>query len=120
MRRSNSDRPEIGQVSWLDEEIAEVSLLMPSWQAALLVAIATRQRVTVGQLLRDLVKIYLAKRTPGNKRQESEVLTPCFFEEGYGNDDKAENSPFGINATRRFGKTSRAIRVRPRGVHGDR
>lgn len=71
-----SDRAEIGQVSWLDEEIAEVSLLLPGWQAAQLVTIATCQRVTVGQLLRDFIKIYLAKRTPGNKRQESEVLTP--------------------------------------------
>jgi hypothetical protein len=79
MRRIYSDRPEIGQVSWLDEEIAEISLLMPGWQAAQLVAIATRQRVTVGQLLRDLVKSYLAKRTPGNKRQESGSPDSVFF-----------------------------------------
>ncbi len=71
-----TDRPEIGQISWLDEETAEVSLLMHGWQAAQLSTIATRQRVTVGQLLRDLVKIYLAKRTPRRKRRESEVLTP--------------------------------------------
>jgi hypothetical protein len=76
MKQSYSDRPEIGQVSWLDEEIAEVSLLMSGWQAAQLVALASRQQVTVGQLLRDLIKIYLAKRTPRNKRRESEVLTP--------------------------------------------
>jgi hypothetical protein len=76
MKYSYSGRPEIGQISWLDEETAEVSLLLPGWQAARLVAIANRRRVTVGQLLRDLIKIYLAKRIPGNKRQESEALTP--------------------------------------------
>lgn len=76
MKQSYSDRPELGQISWLDEEIAEVSLLMPAWQAAQLAAIATRQRVTVGQLLRDLINIYLAKRTRGNKRRKSTVFTP--------------------------------------------
>ena len=76
MKQIYCDRPEIGQISWLDEEIAEVSLLMSGWQAAQLVAHASRQQVTVGQLLRDLIKIYLTKGTPRNKRRESEVLTP--------------------------------------------
>jgi hypothetical protein len=61
MKPSYSDRPEIGQISWLDEEIAEVSLLLHGWQAAQLVAIANRQQMTAGQLLRHLIKIYLAQ-----------------------------------------------------------
>jgi hypothetical protein len=32
MKQSNPDRPEIGQISRLDEESAEVSLLLPGWQ----------------------------------------------------------------------------------------
>jgi hypothetical protein len=63
MKPSHSERPEIGQILWLDEEVAEISLLLPGWQAAQLVAFASRQQVTAGQLLRDLVKKYLARRT---------------------------------------------------------
>jgi hypothetical protein len=70
-----TDRPEIGQISWLDEGIAEVSPLLPGWHAPQVAAVASRQRVTVGQLLRELIKIYLAKRTRGNKRRKSTVLT---------------------------------------------
>jgi hypothetical protein len=33
-------RPEVGQVCWTDEDIAEVSLLLPGWLAARLVSLA--------------------------------------------------------------------------------
>ena len=61
MKPSHSERPEIGQILWLNEEMAEISLLLPGWQASQLVAIASRQRMTAGQLLRHLIKIYLAQ-----------------------------------------------------------
>jgi hypothetical protein len=34
MNTGTSDRPEVGQFSWHNEEIAEISLLVPAWEAA--------------------------------------------------------------------------------------
>jgi hypothetical protein len=56
------ERPEIGQVSWLDEGVAEVSLLLPAGQAAELVTAAAAQRLTAGQLPRVLVRKHLVRR----------------------------------------------------------
>jgi len=75
MSQAYSNRPEVGQVCWPNEEIAEISLLTPGWQAAQLVALATSQRVTVGQLLRGLIHKYLARRATENKRQKSKMLS---------------------------------------------
>jgi hypothetical protein len=69
-----SDRPEIGQVSWPEKEIAEVSLLMCAWEAAQLVTMASVQRVTVGQLLRGLIREFLAREAGVNRHQEPEAL----------------------------------------------
>ena len=69
MKPSHSERPEIGQILWLNEEMAEISLLLPGWQAAQLVVFASRQQVTAGQLLRDLVKKYLAHECRRQDRQ---------------------------------------------------
>jgi hypothetical protein len=76
MKPSYSDRPEIGQISWLDEEIAEVFLLLPGWQLSQLVAIASCQRVTAGQLLRHLIEIYLAQSARGRNTSTIQSLTP--------------------------------------------
>ncbi len=69
MYQGFSDRPEVGQVCWTNEEIAECSLLMPGWQAAQLMAVAAAQRVTVGQLLRGLIHTYLARRATRKQRK---------------------------------------------------
>ena len=76
MNQGYSDRPEVGQVSWSNEEFAEVSLLLAGWQAAQLATVAAAQRVTVGQLLRGLISKYLAQRATRNKRQKMEALAP--------------------------------------------
>ena len=62
-----SGRPEVGQVGWLDQEVAEISLLVPGWQAAQLVSLASSQRLTAGQLLRRLIRQYLAHRPAGTQ-----------------------------------------------------
>jgi hypothetical protein len=72
MNHGYNERAKIGQVSWLDHEIAEVSLLMPAWHAAQLLTAATAERVTVGQLLRGLVHEYLAQQPVENMHQELE------------------------------------------------
>ncbi len=76
MNHGYSERPKFGQVSWLDNEIAEISLLMPAWHAAQLLTAATAERVTVGQLLRGLIREYLAQRPAENMRQELELAAP--------------------------------------------
>jgi hypothetical protein len=76
MNHGYSERPKIGQVSWLDHEIAEVSLLLPAWHAAQLLTAATSERVTVGQLLRGLIQEYLAQRPTENTSQELELAAP--------------------------------------------
>ena len=67
-----SCRPEVGQVGWLDQEVAEISLLVSGWQAAHLVSLASSQRRTVGQLLRRLICEYLAHQPA---RTESRIRT---------------------------------------------
>jgi hypothetical protein len=69
-------RPEVGQVFWMDEEIAEVSLLMPGWLAAELMHVADSRRLTVGQLLRGLIDEYLMQNTTGKPNHESETPAP--------------------------------------------
>ena len=65
MNLGQTERPDVGHVSWADEEFAEISLLMPAWQASQLLDLANSQRLTVGQLLRGLVRAYLAERGTG-------------------------------------------------------
>jgi hypothetical protein len=67
MSFDRSGRPEVGQVGWLDQEVAEISLLVPGWQAARLVSLAGSQRLTAGQLLRRLIRQYLVQRSSGTK-----------------------------------------------------
>ena len=59
-----SVRPDDGQLSWRDEEVTEISLLMPAGQAAELLYLAGSRRLTVGQLLRGLVRAYLTQAGP--------------------------------------------------------
>ena len=54
------EQPEVGQVRWLDKEIAELSLLLPGWQAAELESLARSRRLTLGQLMRLIVRDFLA------------------------------------------------------------
>ena len=59
-----SGRPEVGQVGWLDQEVAEISVLMPAWQTAQLLDLATSRRLTLGELLRGVVGTYLEQHGP--------------------------------------------------------
>jgi hypothetical protein len=45
----------------VDEEMAELSLLLPGWQAAALEQSARARGMTVGQVLRGLVRDFLAQ-----------------------------------------------------------
>ena len=64
------EQPEVGQVRWLDKEIAELSLLLPGWQAAELESLALSRRLTMGQLIRVIVREFLG--CPAGTRTASE------------------------------------------------
>ena len=49
-------------ICWLDEQMAELSLLLPAWQAAEMERLAHSRGLTVGQLIRLLIREYLADR----------------------------------------------------------
>ena len=57
------ERPEAGQILWTNEEVAELSLLLPGWQAAELATLAGGQGLTLGQLLRRVIEEYLARQS---------------------------------------------------------
>ena len=65
MNLGQTERPGVGQGSWPDDEVAEIWLPLPAWQAAHLLHLATFQRLTLGQLLRGFVSSYLAGRGTG-------------------------------------------------------
>jgi hypothetical protein len=54
----------------VDGEVAELSLLLPGWQAAQMEKLANSRGLTVGQLIRLLIRDYLADWTfPSNLQQ---------------------------------------------------
>jgi hypothetical protein len=50
-----------GQVGWLEERVAELSVLLPGSQAVKLERLAYFQGLTVGQLIRLLIGDYLMR-----------------------------------------------------------
>lgn len=62
MAQDRGGRPEVGQVCWVDEELAELSLLLPAWQAAELERLASTRHLTSGQLLRLLITDFLSRQ----------------------------------------------------------
>jgi hypothetical protein len=60
-----SGHPAEVRVFWLDEEMAELSLLLPGWQAAAMEWLANSRGLTLGQLTRLLIRDYLtSQETP--------------------------------------------------------
>jgi hypothetical protein len=66
-RMTTMSRDEAGcrigrRTSWLDEEIAEFSLLLPAEQAAQMERLAHSRNLTLGQLIRRLIRDDLTDR----------------------------------------------------------
>jgi hypothetical protein len=77
MSLDHRERPEVGQVCWLDEETAELSLLLPGWQAAELESLACSWCLTLGQLLRLLIRDFLrCQKDPGTASERVESGRP--------------------------------------------
>jgi hypothetical protein len=62
MSRDQAGCPIESQTCWLDAEMAELSLLLPAGQAAQMERLAHSRNLTVGQLIRLLIRDYLADR----------------------------------------------------------
>jgi hypothetical protein len=59
MSNDSMKRPPLGQVAWMNDEIAEISLLLPCSHAAQLESMAHARHLTLGQLLRTIIQDYL-------------------------------------------------------------
>jgi hypothetical protein len=59
LNSDHSRRPTQDRLHWLEADVAEVSLVLPGWQAAELEGLASSLGLTVGQLLRRLIQEYL-------------------------------------------------------------
>ena len=57
-------RPGTREITPLDSELVEVSLLLPRWQAEALEAAAHDRGLTAGQMLRKLIAVCLKKPVP--------------------------------------------------------
>ena len=62
MNRNHGERPIESRACCLDEEMAELSLLLPGWQAAQMENLANSRGLTLGQLIRLLIRDYLTDR----------------------------------------------------------
>jgi hypothetical protein len=62
MRRDHAEGPIEPPTCWRDEEMAELSLLLPGWQAAEMERLAHSRGLTLGQLIRLLIRDYLTDR----------------------------------------------------------
>ena len=70
MTRDHAEGPTESRTCWVDGEVAELSLLLPGWQAAQMEKLANSRGLTVGQLIRLLIRDYLADWTfPSNLQQ---------------------------------------------------
>jgi hypothetical protein len=60
MNRDRTDGPTAGQVRWLDEDMAELVLLLPGRHVTGLERLAASHGLTVGRLVRLLIGEHLA------------------------------------------------------------
>jgi hypothetical protein len=63
MSREHARGPIESRTCWRDEEMMELSMLLPSWQVVEMEGVAHSRGLTVGQLIRQLIRDYLADRT---------------------------------------------------------
>jgi hypothetical protein len=72
MNQEHPEPPADHWLSWLDEEMAEVLLLLPARQTAALERLAHARDLTVGQLIRLVLLDYLAHRRDFDRESEPE------------------------------------------------
>ena len=73
MTRDHAEGPMKSRICWLDEQMAEVSLLLPGWQAVEMERLAHSRGLTLGQLIRLLIREYLIDQTALGRVSERRV-----------------------------------------------
>jgi hypothetical protein len=79
MSRDHAEGPMKSRTCWLDEQRAEVSFLLPGWQAAEMERLAHSRDLTLGQPIRLLIRDYLTDQTalaPISKRRVAGMAMP--------------------------------------------
>jgi hypothetical protein len=79
MSRDQAGCPIKRRTCWQDAEIAELSLLLPAGQAAQMERLAYSQNMTLGQLIRRLIRDYLTDRVatgPASNRPVCSLAIP--------------------------------------------
>jgi hypothetical protein len=62
MSREHAGVPIERRTCWWDEDMTELSLLLPSWQVVEMEGVAHSRGLTVGHLIRLLIRDYLTDR----------------------------------------------------------
>ena len=62
MSRDHAGGSTESRTCWRDEEMMELSMLLPSWQIVEMEGVAHSRGLTVGQLIRLLIRDYLTDR----------------------------------------------------------
>jgi hypothetical protein len=79
MSQSHADGPIESWTCWLDDEMAELSFLLPGWQASEMERLARTCGLTLAQLLRLLIRDYLTDRAstgPVSNRPTGSLAMP--------------------------------------------
>ena len=67
MRSLPTTAPVASEFSWVDEEVVELSLLLPTKQAQALVKAAAGRGISAGQLVRQVTQEFLRRDQPSPK-----------------------------------------------------
>ena len=68
---------------WLNQEMVELSLLLPSWQASEMESLAHSRGLTLGQLIRLLIRDCLTDRAALGSVKERQVVGPAIRRRDY-------------------------------------
>jgi hypothetical protein len=77
MTRDHAGCPIESRTYWLNEEMAEFSLLLPARQAAQMERLAHSRNLTLGQLIRLLIRDYLTDGASTAQSNRQPVGKPC-------------------------------------------
>ena len=83
MTRDHAEGPMKSRICWLDEQMAEVSLLLPGWQAVEMERLAHSRGLTLGQLIRLLIRDCLTDRAALGSVKERQVVGPAIRRRDY-------------------------------------
>jgi len=82
MSQDHAEEPIKGW-TWPNQEMVELSLLLPSWQASEMESLAHSRGLTLGQLIRLLIRDCLTDRAALGSVKERQVVGPAIRRRDY-------------------------------------